>query len=122
MQNSERIFAAREPAIGGQVILLQRRPLASSHAGARVRSKRESRAETCIKIPVTKGFLQRRERWFARAVARSNALHLERILQSCHCLRDNIVRSDDEVEAAGNQMNSGIDSCRCLDNPFNPWM
>ena len=84
--------------------MLQRRSLASSHVGARVRSKRESGAKTCIKISVTESFLQRGEHWLARAVARSNALDLERIFQSGHCLRDNIVRSDDEVEATGNQM------------------
>ena len=77
MQDSERIFAAREPAIGGQVILLQRRSLASSHGGARVRSKRESSAETCIKISVTESFLQRCERWLARTVARRNVFYLE---------------------------------------------
>src|SRR6267378_1851369 len=122
MQDSERIFAAREPAIAGQVILLQRRSLASSHVGARVRSKRESSAETCIKISVTENFLQRCERWLARAVARRNTFDLEAILQSRHYLRDNIVRGDDEVEAAGNQMNFRIDSCRCLDNLLNPRM
>ena len=53
--DSERIFAAREPAIGRQIILLQRRSLAMPHAGARVGAKRQSSAETCIKISVTEG-------------------------------------------------------------------
>ena len=56
MLESEWIFTAREPTIGGQVILLQRRSLASSHVGARIRSRRESSAETCIKILVTESF------------------------------------------------------------------
>jgi hypothetical protein len=57
--------------------LLQRRSLASSHVGARVRSKRESSAETCIKISVTESFLQRCERWLARAVPRRNVSTLK---------------------------------------------
>jgi hypothetical protein len=108
--------------IGGEVILLQRWSLATSRVGAHSRSKRKSSAETCIKISVTESFDQRCEHWLARAVARRNAFDLERIFQSRHRLCDNIIRRDDKVEAAGDQMNFGIDSRRGLDNSFNPWM
>src|ERR1700730_11208593 len=76
LQDAKRIFASREPAVGGEVILLQRGSLATTHAGAHFRSKRKSSAETCIKISVTESLLQRGERWLARAVARRDTFDL----------------------------------------------
>ena len=81
--------------------MLQRWSFATPHVRASFRSKRESSAETCIKILVTECFLQRCERWLAGAVARRNVFDLERIFQSRYRLCDNIVRRDDKVETAG---------------------
>src|SRR3954453_18602858 len=122
MQNSERIFAARKPTIDGQVVWLQRRSFAAPPVGARVRCQRQRSSEACVKISVTEGLLQCRECWLARAMARRNAFDLEGIFQSRHCLCDNLVRRDDKVETAGNQMNFRIDSCSGLDNLLDPWM
>ena len=55
-------------------------------------------------------------------MARRDVFDLECIFQSRHRLCNNIVRRDDKVETAGNQMNFRIDRSRCLDNPLNPWM
>src|SRR5205085_6713688 len=100
----------------------QRRPFATPRIGARVRAKRKRSAETRIKVPVTESFLQCRERWLAGAMPRRNIFDLEGIFQGPHCLCDNLVRGDDEMKAASDQMNLGIDSRRGLDNPFNPRM
>ena len=94
---------------------------ATPHVGARFRSKRKRSSETCIKISVTESVLQRCERWLPGAVARRNAFDLERIFQTRHHLGDDIVRRDDEVKTACNQMNFGIDSRRCLDNLLSPF-
>ena len=112
----------REPAVGGQVILLQRRFFAASHLGAIVRSKRKGSAETRIKISIAKSLLQRCERWLASAVARCDAFDFECIFESRHSLCDNLIRGDDKVEAAGNDMNLRIDSRRCLHNLVNSRM
>jgi len=62
--------------------LLQRWSFAAPHVRASFRFKRQSSAQTCIKMLITECLLQRCERWLAGAVARRNAFYLERIFQS----------------------------------------
>src|SRR6201990_2092491 len=66
---AERILVSRQPAIGGQIIWLQRGSFVTSHVGAHLRSERKSSAKACIKISITEGFLQSCEHGLARAVA-----------------------------------------------------
>ena len=102
--------------------MLQHRCLSASHLGSRIRAERKSSAETSVKISVTETVLQCCESWFTRAVARRNAFDVECVSQICHHLSDDIVRGDDKVETASNELNFDVDSSRCLDDLFNAWM
>src|SRR5258705_1494302 len=97
---------------------MEHRPLAPSLAGVRARPERKRGAETCVKVSISESLLQRREGGLACAMAGSDVLDFERVLERRHRLCDDVVWGEAEMEAADDQTNFRIDGHRRLDDPF----